>query len=198
VLIECNYSYSYNCVIELLQVKMSTLKPVVSQDSINKPSNGSSTSDSVGSVEKSEESEALLLMRENFPPYVVDSFVAAGFDTLKVLSEMELDDLNDVEQHITNKFKGDSRFKTGFTFSGNFKLLLGHRKWIINFIGIVQQEITKKKLMKKSKQSASSFPHKKGRSIIKHMFQKQMSSNQINQVWLLLGQLGMPGKISLL
>lgn len=140
---------------------MSTFKPVVSQDSFNNPSNSSSASNCVESVAESEESEAFLLMKEKLPPYVVDSFVAAGFDTLKVLSEMESDDLNEVEQHITNEFKGDGRFKTGFTVSGNFKFLPGHRKRIINFIGTVQQQLTKNKLMKKSKQSTSPLPPKK-------------------------------------
>ena len=39
---------------------------------------------------------------------------------------MQPDDLSEIEQHITNEYKGDSQFKTGFTVGDNFMFLPGH------------------------------------------------------------------------
>ena len=37
----------------------------------------------------SEEAEAVMAMKEKLPTYVMDSFIATGFDTLKVISEID-------------------------------------------------------------------------------------------------------------
>lgn len=39
------------------------------------------------SNEISEETKAVMAMKEKLPNYVIDSFIAAGFDTLEVISE---------------------------------------------------------------------------------------------------------------
>ena len=39
--------------------------------------------------ERASEDEALIVMKEKLPGYVVDSFIATGFDTLKVISEID-------------------------------------------------------------------------------------------------------------
>ena len=106
-------------------------------------------------AEASQEAEALLLMREKLPTYVTDSFIITGFATLKVISEMDCSDFGEIERYITTEYQGDSRFKPGFTVSGNFKFLPGHRKRITNFVSSVKQELTKK-LLKRSKKAIHS------------------------------------------
>ena len=94
------------------------------------------TAHSMNEVEETDEGRALLLMREKLPTYVVDSFVAAGFDTLEVISEIDINNngLDEIEQYITNECKEDDRFKQWFGVSGNFKFLPGHCRRIVNFI----------------------------------------------------------------
>ena len=81
----------------------------------------------------SEEDKALMAMKEKLPKYVVDSFIAAGFDNLKVISEIDTstdNDLLEIEQFITVECKEDTRFKPGFGITGHFKFLPGHRRRI--------------------------------------------------------------------
>ena len=87
------------------------------------------TAQNMNEVEETDEGRALLLMREKLPSYVVDSFIAAGFDTLEVISEIDISNngLDEIEQYITTECKENDRFKQGFGVIGNFKLLPGHR-----------------------------------------------------------------------
>ena len=111
---------------------MSDSKPFTSQDVLTSNSTVKGVTESA--VEMSEEVEAVLLMKERLPSYVVESFIVSGYDTLKVISEMESDDLLEIEQHISNECKCDSRFDAGFSVSGIFKFLPGHRKRIMKFV----------------------------------------------------------------
>ena len=97
----------------------------------------------------SEEDQALIAMKEKLPGYVVNSFIATGFDTLKVISEIDTsmdNDLLEIEQFITVECKDDSRFKPGFGVTGHFKFLPGHRQRIVNFINSLKQKAAKNKL----------------------------------------------------
>ena len=96
-------------------------------------------------------------MKEKLPGYVVDSFIATGFDTLKVISEIDTsmdNDLLEIEQFITVECKGNSCFKPGFGVTGHFKFLPGHRRRIVNFINSLKQKAAKNKL-KRPQQSAN-------------------------------------------
>lgn len=90
---------------------------------------------------QSEEDKALKAMQEKLTKYVVDSFVAAGFDTLEVISEIDTkssNDLDEIEQFVTTECEQDDRLQQGFSVSGSFKFLPGHRRRILNFInGII-------------------------------------------------------------
>jgi len=111
--------------------------------------------DACQSQKASEEAEAVMAMKEKLPKYVMDSFIAAGFDTLKVISEIDTssdNDLQEIQQFITDECKKDTRFKPGFGVSGHFKFLPGHRRRIINFINGLKQEAAKNKL-KRPKQT---------------------------------------------
>ena len=89
-----------------------------------------------------------MAMKEKLPKYVVDSFIAAGFDTLKVISEIDTstdNDLLEIEQFITVECKEDTRFKPGFSITGHFKFLPGHRRRVNSFINGLKQEAVKNK-----------------------------------------------------
>ena len=71
-----------------------------------------SMDESEGNVNEAEETDndetkALLLMREKLPTYVIDSFIAAGFDTLEVISEIDIGNngLDEIEQYVTTECK---------------------------------------------------------------------------------------------
>lgn len=56
-----------------------------------------------------EETKAVMAMKEKLPNYVIDSFIAAGFDTLEVISEIDTSseyDLQEIEQFITDEHIG--------------------------------------------------------------------------------------------
>ena len=83
------------------------------------------------SNEVSEEAKAVMAMKETLPKYVMDSFIAAGFDTLEVISEIDTTSeygLQEIEQFITDEHKEDDRFKSGINVSGHFRFLPGHRR----------------------------------------------------------------------
>ena len=101
------------------------------------------------SNEVSEEAKAVMAMKEKLPKDVMDSFIAAGFDTLDVISEIDTSGeygLQEIEQFITDEHKEDDRFKSGISVSGRFIFLPGHRQRIVNFITALKQEAAKNKL----------------------------------------------------
>ena len=65
---------------------------VHSQGCLNKAENDAEKT----TVRTLEEDKALLAMKEMLPQYVVDSFIATGFDTLKVISEIDTTTDNDL------------------------------------------------------------------------------------------------------
>ena len=82
--------------------------------------------------------------------YVVDSFIATGFDTLEVNSEIDINNngLDEIEQYVTAEYKEDSHFKQGFGVSGNFKFLPGHCRRIVNFIITMVKQEHRRKILK--------------------------------------------------
>ena len=109
----------------------------------------------------SEEDKALMAMKEKLPKYVVDSFIAAGLDTLKVISEIDTstdNDLLEIEEFITVECKEDTRFKPGFGITGHFKLLPGHRRRITSFINGLKQEAVKNKLKRPKQTTTNECP----------------------------------------
>ena len=85
--------------------------------------------------------EALQLMKQRLPQYVVDSFVSAGFDTLGVIADMDTSDkpgnsLQAIEEFINSEHPNDVRFTRG---TGTFKFPPGHRHTIARFVREVRQ-----------------------------------------------------------
>ena len=101
------------------------------------------------------------MMREILPPYVIESLVATGYDTLKAISEIEEPDstMNEIEEFINYQYKGDARFAPTAqpTANGQCKFLPGHRCLIKSFIKDVKRQqnapVLKRKLCEAQKKA---------------------------------------------
>lgn len=83
------------------------------------------------------------MMKKRLPEYVVNSFVAAGYDTLEVISELDVSDkpgnsLEEIEEFITKEHPDDSQFSRACSATSaptcTFKLPPGHRKRVQKFV----------------------------------------------------------------
>lgn len=82
--------------------------------------------------------EAIRLMKMKLPPYIVNSFIATGYDTLDVIADLTDKDITEIEAIIKDDFVGDDRFVNHATGNASdmslFKFQPGHRKRIHKFI----------------------------------------------------------------
>ena len=114
--------------------------------------------------------EAIVLMKRNLPTYVCNSFVAAGFDTLSVIAEMDVSNspgnsLQVIEDFITKEYPNDPRFYRSNMTCTFF--LPGHRQRIVRFVKQVKEQLEEeKKQMKRKRRGASNSVHmsKRGKS----------------------------------
>ena len=103
--------------------------------------------------------EALALMRSKLPQYVVDSLVAAGFDTLEVISLMDVSSNSGNSIDEVEKFVGSEH--PGWLPNGRFSP--GHRLRIRLFVEEVKRCLApkeKKVSLGKSKRGCSCNDHK--------------------------------------
>ena len=104
--------------------------------------------------------EAISLMQAKLPGYVLNSFLAAGFDTLEVIADMDVscepgNSLQLIEEFIHNEHPLDPRFVHGTTTANTFKFPPGHRQSIVKFVQQVkQQEEERKRLCRKRESEA--------------------------------------------
>lgn len=49
-------------------------------------------------------------IRLKLPPYIVNSFIATGYDTLDVIADLTDKDITEIEAIIKDDFVGDDRF----------------------------------------------------------------------------------------
>ena len=86
--------------------------------------------------------EALLAMQKRLPAYVVNCLIAAGYDTLSVISNINTskepgNTLQEIEDFINSEFPQDSQFLPTPN-SKSCKFLPGHRYLIEQFIKDLQ------------------------------------------------------------
>ena len=80
--------------------------------------------------------EAYLFMKKMLPSYIVNCFMATGYDTLEVLTEINNESLAEIEEIVNNEYPNKSCFRhqpipTCLSSSSNvFKFQPGHRKRI--------------------------------------------------------------------
>ena len=75
---------------------------------------GSSAGDETSSVKSTTEFDVLLLMKQRLPEYVVNCFLAAGFDVPEVISAMDISEnpgnsITQIESFIAKRYRGDPR-----------------------------------------------------------------------------------------
>ena len=72
---------------------------------------GSSAGDETSSVKSTLNLDVLLLMKQRLPEYVVNCFLAAGFDVPEVISAMENpgNSITQIESFIAKRYRGDPR-----------------------------------------------------------------------------------------
>lgn len=103
--------------------------------------------------------EAIRLMKKKLPTYIVNCFIATGYDTLDVIADLTNEDITEIEAIIKNDFVGDDRFlnhATGNTSDmSQFKFQPGHRKRILKFI-----EEAKYLVKEKTKKANDSSKHR--------------------------------------
>jgi hypothetical protein len=78
-------------------------------------------------------------MRSKLPCYVVESFIASGFDTLDVICQMDVttnegNSLDVIKKFIEKEYPGDARFSHDDTSGSTFTFLPRHHIRITNFV----------------------------------------------------------------
>ena len=105
---------------------------------------------------------AIMLMKRNLPTYICNSFVAAGFDTLSVIAEMDVSDspgnsLQVIENFISKEYPNDPRF-----YRSNMTCTFfppGHRQRIARFVKQVKEQLEeeRKQIKRKRRGGASIY-----------------------------------------
>lgn len=104
-----------------------------------------------------EQSDVLELMKQRLPAYVVNCLLAAGYDVIEVISNMDVSEnpgntIKEIENFIERNFPGDCRYvpssltpstehsqylvrdQYSTKLNANFKFPPGHRQRICNFV----------------------------------------------------------------
>jgi len=108
--------------------------------------------------------EALQVMKAKLPEYVVNCFVASGYDTLSVISEMDVssdpgNSIQLIEEYINENHSDDPNCKHIRSSSKAFKFPPGHRLAIKSFISeIKRSEQQKCRSMKKEGRDSQHGP----------------------------------------
>ncbi len=88
--------------------------------------------------------EAISYMKQMLPDYVVQCFIASGFDTLSVISHMNIsmdpgNSIQEIEKFINDECADDPRYARGITVGNRFRFPPGHRHAIEAFVRKVKE-----------------------------------------------------------
>ena len=102
-----------------------------------------------GDTDEALTKEALTMMQKKLPNYVVSCFLAAGYDTLEVISELDPSDepgnsIDMIEQYINKEHP--ENLMCNRSMSAPLKFPPGHRKRIANFVDDVKKYIKLQKI----------------------------------------------------
>ena len=104
--------------------------------------------------------EAIIMMQSKLPEYVVNCFVASGYDTLSVIADMDVSSnqdssFNKIEDFINSEYPGDPKY-IHISNSSSLKFPPGHRQTIAKFVQEVSSlEAEKQRLCRKREASTS-------------------------------------------
>lgn len=92
------------------------------------------------------------LMKANLPPYIVRCFLAAGYDTLEVISSMDITEnkgnsIDIIESYIQKYYAGKKEFYSDMLpdMQLSFVFSPGHRLPICKFVSEVKDKYVNKK-----------------------------------------------------
>lgn len=91
--------------------------------------------------------EALVAMKSKLPEYVIESFVASGYDTLPIIAIVQCNTLTIIEDFVNSQYPGEARFYSS-TAIPRCKFLPGHRILIMGFVREVNQHLSQQKKYK--------------------------------------------------
>ena len=82
--------------------------------------------------------DVISLLKERLPGYIVQCFLASGYDESTVIADMDVTDnpgnsITGIETYIGSKFSDDEQYYNGH-ISLPFKFPPGRRKHICNFV----------------------------------------------------------------
>ena len=127
---------------------------------------------------ESRSNEAIKVMKRKLPEYIVNCFIASGFDTLAIISEMDIsskpgNSLQQIEEYITAEHSEDPGCMRDHIFSGNFKFPPGHRHTIEKFVNEMN-ELQRKKPCKKRECEDRCILQKKKRKVTTSVTDKEI------------------------
>ena len=91
-----------------------------------------------------QEFDVISLLKERLPDYIVQCFLASGYDDPTVIADMDVTDnpensISIIETYIGSKFTDDEQYYHNRHISLPFQFPPGHRKRISNFVCEVKQ-----------------------------------------------------------
>lgn len=118
---------------------------------------------------ETQQKEALLLMQSKLPEYIVNCFVAAGFDTIGAIATMDVSEnpensLHVIEEFINRKHPNDPRF-TFNAMASTLEFPPGHRGIVKSFVNEVKQLDEEKRAIRKRHSKATSVKGQKRRMV---------------------------------
>lgn len=118
---------------------------------------------------EAQQQKALLLMRSKLPEYIINCFVAAGFDTISAIATMDVSEnpensLHVIEEFINRKHPNDPRF-TFNAMASALEFPPGHRGIIKSFVNEVKQLDEEKRVARKRHINATSVMGGKRRRV---------------------------------
>ena len=86
----------------------------------------------------------------------MNSFLAAGYDTLDVISEIDDSEqsgnsLSEIEELINSEYPGESRFQRDRSSASSFRFAPGHRRRIVKFVHEIAEHLHTKQVHKPRK-----------------------------------------------
>ena len=85
-------------------------------------------------------------LQAKLPRYIVNCFLAAGYDTLEVIADVDDDCLQEIEQFISEQYPNDPKYTpTKIPIHTPFKFPPGHRKRIQKFVGRMKEIVRSRK-----------------------------------------------------
>ena len=90
-------------------------------------------------------SEAIPVMQAKLPEYIVNGFLAAGYDTLELIADLDEGSIQEIEQFISENYPHDPKYlpNTASSCLTGLRFPPGHRKRILMFVEETKKTISR-------------------------------------------------------